>query len=304
MNGELDSLDILFGDSEDCDLDGVPDECQFGTPETPYTYLLDDGVRDSQLNITAPVDTAWMMAFTVVEGWEWIGSVEVVWGNTFPGQPANVVVWSDPNQDGLPLDAEVLSIAPTTTANVLTSIYNRVEVPPVYIGPPGTKFFVGARINDVFNTAPAAIDIDEPGPGAFVSYTLTPPLDLNDLAGENGGGAGLLDYTGIFKMMVRGGAFDGVLPGDCNQNGVVDVCDILDGVAQDANGNGIPDECEPCPADLDGDGSVGPGDLAIVLASWSVGSGCSDCTGDLDGDGAVDAGDLTALLAAWGPCGP
>ncbi len=303
-NGEVDSLDILFGDSEDCDLDGVPDECQFGTPETPYTYLHDDGERDSQLNITAPVDTAWMMTFTVVEGWEWIGAVELVWGNTFPGQPANVVIWSDPDQDGVPIDAEVLSIAPTTTANVLTSIYNRVEVPPVYIGPPGTKFFVGAQINDIYNTAPAAIDIDQPGPGCYIAYTLTPPLNLNDMAGVGGSGASMLDYTGILKVMVRGGAFDGVLPGDCNQNGVIDVCDILDGVAQDANGNGIPDDCEPCPADLDGNGSVGPGDLAIVLASWSVGGGCSDCSGDLDGDGVVGAGDLTALLAAWGPCGP
>ncbi len=31
---------------------------------------------------------------------------------------------------------------------------------------------------------------------------------------------------------------------DCNNNGILDVCDIDDGTSNDANGNGIPDECE------------------------------------------------------------
>ena len=30
---------------------------------------------------------------------------------------------------------------------------------------------------------------------------------------------------------------------DCNANGVLDACDILSGVSQDADGNGLPDEC-------------------------------------------------------------
>jgi hypothetical protein len=33
---------------------------------------------------------------------------------------------------------------------------------------------------------------------------------------------------------------------DCNQNGTADACDLALGISQDANGNGIPDECE-CP---------------------------------------------------------
>ena len=55
---------------------------------------------------------------------------------------------------------------------------------------------------------------------------------------------------------------------DCNENGVPDICEILAG-ATDYNQNGILDECEPDPlADLDGDGVVGPRDLAIILAAW------------------------------------
>ena len=54
----------------------------------------------------------------------------------------------------------------------------------------------------------------------------------------------------------------------------------------------------PCPADLDGDGSVGPGDLATLLGGWGGGGAA-----DLDGDGTVGPADLTAMLGAWGPCG-
>ena len=54
----------------------------------------------------------------------------------------------------------------------------------------------------------------------------------------------------------------------------------------------------PCPADLDGDGSVSGADLASLLAAW----GTSGPVGDLDGDGTVSGADLTALLASWGAC--
>jgi len=53
-----------------------------------------------------------------------------------------------------------------------------------------------------------------------------------------------------------------------------------------------------CAADLDGNGAVGSGDLAILLAAWSTSGGASD----LDGSGTVGSGDLAVLLAAWGPC--
>ncbi|MCA9290693.1 MAG: hypothetical protein KDA25_06170 [Phycisphaerales bacterium] len=50
------------------------------------------------------------------------------------------------------------------------------------------------------------------------------------------------------------------------------------------------------PGDLDGDGSVGPADLAALLAAWGP---CSGCAADLDGDGTVGPADLALLLANW-----
>ena len=54
-----------------------------------------------------------------------------------------------------------------------------------------------------------------------------------------------------------------------------------------------------CPADLDGDGEVGIGDVLAVLSAWGP---CPECPEDLDHDGEIGLGDLLILLAAWGPC--
>jgi len=58
----------------------------------------------------------------------------------------------------------------------------------------------------------------------------------------------------------------------------------------------FPEPVETLPADLDGDGTVGSGDLGILLAAW----GSGDPAADLDGDGTVGSGDLGILLAGWG----
>jgi hypothetical protein len=60
-------------------------------------------------------------------------------------------------------------------------------------------------------------------------------------------------------------------------------------------------DCESdCPADLDGDGIVGQGDLGILLSDWNCSGG--SCPGDIDGDGQTGQADLGIMLAAWGPC--
>lgn len=53
-----------------------------------------------------------------------------------------------------------------------------------------------------------------------------------------------------------------------------------------------------CPADIDGDGQVGFGDLNMLLGSFNqTGAGLP---GDVDGDGDVDFADLNDLLALYG----
>jgi formylglycine-generating enzyme required for sulfatase activity len=52
-----------------------------------------------------------------------------------------------------------------------------------------------------------------------------------------------------------------------------------------------------CDADIDRDGVVGGGDLAVLLGAWGL---CSGCAADIDNDGAVGGSDLSALLGLWG----
>ncbi len=54
----------------------------------------------------------------------------------------------------------------------------------------------------------------------------------------------------------------------------------------------------PCP-DFNGDGNVGPFDLATLLFFWGP---CAGCPADVNGDGQVGPPDLAILLGAWGPC--
>ena len=87
--------------------------------------------------------------------------------------------------------------------------------------------------------------------------------------------------------------------GDCNNNGIIDICDIADGNATDKNNNGLPDECDqpPCPWDMDNTGSVGVGDLLMMFAQWGTPG-----PADFNNDGIVNTSDLLILLANWGPC--
>ena len=54
-----------------------------------------------------------------------------------------------------------------------------------------------------------------------------------------------------------------------------------------------------CPEDLNGDGQVGPFDLAVLLGAWGPNPGDP---ADFDGDGIVGPFDLATLLFAWGSC--
>ena len=90
---------------------------------------------------------------------------------------------------------------------------------------------------------------------------------------------------------------------DCNNNDVPDDCELAAGTAFDLNNTGVLDECE-ANGDFNGDGEVGPADLAEVLAQWGkcpVGVECiTDIAPPPDGDGVIGPADLAQLLANWG----
>jgi len=96
--------------------------------------------------------------------------------------------------------------------------------------------------------------------------------------------------------------YAGAASSDCNANGILDSCEIAEGIALDDNGNGLIDQCEPpppCQSDLTGDGTVSGADLGVLLAAWGD---APASTADLTGDGVVNGADLGLLLASWGDC--
>ena len=54
-----------------------------------------------------------------------------------------------------------------------------------------------------------------------------------------------------------------------------------------------------CPSDFNEDGVVDVNDLLLLIAAWGS---CDACPEDLNGDGVVDVSDLLMLIAAWGAC--
>ena len=90
---------------------------------------------------------------------------------------------------------------------------------------------------------------------------------------------------------------------DCNNDGIVDYGQILQGQLADANADGIPDICQAptcVDADLFRDFNVDGADLGILLAQWGPSTPLT--VSDIDGDGVVNGADLGILLSFWGTC--
>ena len=62
---------------------------------------------------------------------------------------------------------------------------------------------------------------------------------------------------------------------DCNGNGVLDACDIADGISADCNGNGVPDECESL-EDCNDNGVPDACDIADGASADCNGNGIPD----------------------------
>ena len=83
---------------------------------------------------------------------------------------------------------------------------------------------------------------------------------------------------------------------DCDASGASDWCEIASG-AMDSDRDGRLDSCERSRGDLNLDGVVDGGDIALVLASWGT---PGDAAGDADGNSTVDGRDIAFVLARWG----
>ena len=126
----------------------------------------------------------WLNCFDAVAGSEEITSVDVAWGPMTDGDASTVLVYQDPNNDGDPSDAVLLTTADTTVANAGTDTFTTVPITPVTVS---GKFFVGVLVRDLgANDAPPAIDTDSSAERSWIvgSYTAG-GLDTNNLTNND-----------------------------------------------------------------------------------------------------------------------
>lgn len=287
-NGVGDACDVL-DPRVDCNANGLPDSCDIEL-EAVVAYVADDGSIEGAVGPSGSQSTVWMNGFTVAEGSEVIVAVDIAWGPLPVGSSATVALWSDPNGDGVPDDGKALVTAGATVEHPFSAAMTRVALAPTYVGPAGTSFFVGASYVDTpsfDDFGPIAGDFTSPWAGTGWVMFGTNVIDLSANSTPQPaitGGTG-----GPFNPMVR--AVVQRLP-DCDNDGALDTCEIANDPSLDLNGNGRLDACEPI-GDVNGDGTVGGADLAIVLGLWGK------TQPDLTGDGIVDAADVAVVLGAW-----
>jgi opacity protein-like surface antigen len=90
---------------------------------------------------------------------------------------------------------------------------------------------------------------------------------------------------------------------DCNDDGIVDYGQILQGQLADLNADGVPDICQQptChDADLYANNRIDGADLGILLSEW--GPVTPSTNSDINKDGFVNGADLGIMLSFWGAC--
>jgi hypothetical protein len=90
--------------------------------------------------------------------------------------------------------------------------------------------------------------------GAQAVDSMNRTADLTPDVGSIGGISSFGEdaYGELYICDISGGEIFKIIPDnltDCNSNTIADSCDIISGFSDDANENGVPDECETFPCD-------------------------------------------------------
>ncbi|MCB9852894.1 MAG: hypothetical protein H6819_07345 [Phycisphaerales bacterium] len=128
-------------------------------PDLGNNYLLDDGVQAGSAG-AASDSILWMNQFTSFAGETVIEKVSIAFGTGADGRIFSIGVYSDPNGDGDPSDAVLLSRTQrdVIASNEDTGIFNEFVIDPADVGPPGSSFFVGVLMKEASGASPAAFD--------------------------------------------------------------------------------------------------------------------------------------------------
>ena len=151
------------------------------------TYMIDDGSAEDAIGV--PGDLIILNEFAVIPGQETINQVNIAWGTpvffdpTLDGLPYTVAIWSDPNGDGNPDDAHLLTTAGGIVSDQGTDTFITTNINATITT---ANFFVGFVITQGTNQFPAAFDKTDPTylNRSYVAASTTPGngniMDLTD----------------------------------------------------------------------------------------------------------------------------
>jgi PEP-CTERM motif len=138
-----------------------------------FTYSIDDGSSEQSIGLTSGGNLLCLNAFATGSN-DIITSISIAWGTpAFPdptliGLPYTAYLWNDPNGDGSPTDAQVLTSAPGVITSQGTDTFLISSITPTHVTT--THFFVGFVINQLPGQFPASQDTDNPvSNGSWVS---------------------------------------------------------------------------------------------------------------------------------------
>lgn len=145
---------------------------------TQNDYVYDDGSSEAAWGVGSGGDICALHRFDASGGSDTITRIDVAFGHsdhpgTAPpeGTPVTLCIWEDPNDDGDPLDAILLSIASGSLQNPHTDILNPFPTPPTAVS---GVFFVGYFLSNESGEFPCAMDGSQYSNGrAWIAASLT-----------------------------------------------------------------------------------------------------------------------------------
>ncbi len=178
--------------------------------------------------------------------------------------------------------SHVIGQAPEAVTDVTLSFFGSADLS-------STSEYIDVRLNGtaigrIFQSG--ATDCADPPNEAGIIV----PMDVFNQAVSSNGEA-------VIEMVPSGG----VSPGWCGGANYIEAVVSYRRLGSDANGNGVPDECEDptCDGDLDGSGALDFADVMMIVVGWGP---CDACPEDIDRDGTVGFSDILYVLGHWGAC--
>lgn len=147
------------------------------TAGASVVYQIDDGVGNLSWRINT-AETTWANKFTTMSGANIIDKIQIAFGShrgglDQGGQSVTVKLWSDPNSDGNPADAVLLTSLVGTMSNWGTDVFNEFDITDTLVT---GNFFVGATVLGFGE--PARADLTGTGADSWIWGSTSTPFNM------------------------------------------------------------------------------------------------------------------------------